>query len=96
MTYETQQVLKRAITVLPATSDELLLRGITAETTDRIVTLKRTELRLRSRYGSLQDLETRIATEGVPLDDHTLYTDLLEWRALRQEMIELLSLLEMM
>lgn len=37
------------------------------------------------RYKSLEDLERKIQAEGVPPDDHTLYTDSLEWRAINHE-----------
>ena len=88
------QLLERATQVLPASSDELLLRGITAEATDRLVMLKKADLRLRDRYGSLEKLQRRIGIEGVPPDDHLLYTDLLEWRAIRYELSALVDLLE--
>ena len=86
--------LERATNVLPASNDELLLRGITAEVTDRIVALKKSELRLRRHYGSLENLERGIETQGVSPDDHRLYTDLLEWRAIRHELSELVDLLD--
>jgi len=35
-----------------------------------------------------------VKTEGVSPDDHTLYTDLLEWRAIDHELTELLHMLE--
>ena len=88
------QLLERATQVLPASSDELLLRGITAEATDRLVVLKKADLRLRDRYGSLEKLQRRIGIEGVTPDDHLLYTDLLEWRAIRHELSALVDLLE--
>jgi len=88
------QLLERATQVLPASSDELLLRGITAEATDRLVVLKKADLRLRDRYGSLEKLQRRIGIEGVTPDDHLLYTDLLAWRAIRHELSALVDLLE--
>jgi len=94
MSLHTPQLLERASRVLPASSDELLLRGITAETTDRIVALKQASLRLRAQYGSSENLEQKIKTGGVSPDDHRLYTDLLEWRAIRHELAELVELLE--
>jgi len=89
-----QQLLQKATAVLPVSDEELLLRGITAETTERILTLKRAALRLQAKYGSLEALAERIKAEGVTPDDHTLYTDLLEWRALRDELAKLVNLLE--
>lgn len=94
MTVYAAQLLERATQVLPASSDELLLRGITAEATDRLVVLKKADLRLRDRYGSLEKLQWRIGMEGVTPDDHLLYTDLLEWRAIRYELSALVNLLE--
>jgi len=90
----TPQLLERAKMLLPASSDDLLLRGITAETIDRIVALKKAGLRLRDKYGSLEALEQRIKDEKVSPDDHRLYTDLLEWKAIRHELAELVDLLE--
>jgi len=96
MAYDThiQQLLQKATAVLPVSDEELLLRGIAAETTERILTLKRAALRLQAKYGSLEALAERIKAEGVTPDDHTLYTDLLEWRALRDELAKLVNLLE--
>jgi hypothetical protein len=93
MTSHMPQLLERASRVLPASSDELLLRGITAETTDRIVALKQASLRLRAQYGSIENLEEQMECTGVSPDDHHLYTDLLEWRAIRHEVAELVDLL---
>jgi len=58
------------------------------------VALKKADLRLRARYDSLEDLEQMIESEGVSPDDHRYYTDLLEWRAIRHELSELIALLE--
>jgi hypothetical protein len=85
------QLLERAAAVLPVSDEEIILKGITNE---RIVYLKKATLRLQTKYGSLEALEQRIKTEGISPDDHTLYTDLLEWRAIRHEMVELVNLLE--
>jgi len=83
-----QELIQRATTVLPVSGEDLLLRGITAEAVERIFALKRAAAHLQAQYGSLEALEQRIREEGVPPDDHTLYTDLLEWRAIRHEGIE--------
>jgi len=83
-----QELIQRATTVLPVSGEDLLLRGITAEAVERIFALKRAAAHLQAKYGSLEALEQRIREEGVPPDDHTLYTDLLEWRAIRHEGIE--------
>ncbi|MFQ5814155.1 MAG: hypothetical protein ACE5I2_13350 [Anaerolineae bacterium] len=89
-----RRLLERAVTVLPVSDEEIILKGITNETVERIVCLKKVTLRLQISYGSLEALEQRVKTEGVSPNDHTLYTDLLEWRAIRHEMAELVSLLE--
>ncbi|MBO9370062.1 MAG: hypothetical protein J7575_03060 [Chloroflexi bacterium] len=89
-----QELIQRAATVLPVSGEDLLLRGITAEAVERIFALKRAAARLQAKYGSMEALEQRIHDEGVSPDDHTLYTDLLEWRAIRYELNELLRFLE--
>jgi len=89
-----QELIQKATTVLPVSGEDLLLRGITAEAVERIFALKRAAARLQAKYGSMETLEQRIREEGVPPDDHTLYTDLLEWRAIRNELDELLRFLE--
>ena len=94
MTVYAEQLLERATQVLPASSDDFLLRGITAEATDRLVALKKADWRLRARYGSLEKLQQRIGVAGVTQDDHLLYTDLLEWGAIRHELSALVNLLE--
>lgn len=65
-----------------------------AEATDRIVSLKKASLRLRAQYGSLESLQQKIKAEGVSPGDHRLYTDLLEWKAIQHELVELVKLLE--
>ena len=89
-----QRFLERATAVLPVSSEEIILKGITTETVERIASLREAASRLQSEYGSLEALEQRIEADGVSPDDHTLYTALLEWRAIRYEMGELVSLLE--
>jgi hypothetical protein len=89
-----QELIQRATAVLAVSGEELLLRGITAEAVERIFALKRAAARLQAKYGSIEALEQRIREEGVSPDDHTLYTDLLEWRAIRHELEELLRFLE--
>jgi len=89
-----QELIQRANAVLPVSGEDLLLRGITAEAVERIFALKRAAAHLQAKYGSLEALEQRIREEGVSPDDHTLYTDLLEWRAIRHELEELLRFLE--
>jgi len=94
MASHVQDMVERVQGVLPVSADELLLRGIAAETTDRIVTLKKADMRLRAKYGSVGDLQQTIERDGVPPEDHRLYTDLLEWRAVHHELAALMRLLE--
>ena len=88
------QLLERAAAILPVSDEEIILKGITTETVERIVCLRKAASRLQTKYGSLEALEQRIKAEGVSPDDHTLYTALLEWRAIRHELAELVNLLE--
>ncbi len=62
--------------------------------TERIIELRRAALDLQQRYGSLGKLEERTEREGVSPDDHALYTDLLEWRAIKHELTQLTELEE--
>jgi len=94
MTLYASQLLERATRVLPLSDADFLLRGITAEATDRLVALKKADFRLRARYGASEELQRQIETQGVSPDDHALYTDLLEWRAIRHELSALVDLLE--
>ncbi len=87
------QMLERTLAALPVTKEDLLVRGIAGEVTERIVELKKAAVRFQQKYGSLNALEARIAREGISPDDHTLYTDRLEWRAIENEIGELLGIL---
>ena len=87
------QVLERTLAVLPVTREEILMRGITGQLTERIVELKKTAMQLQGKYGSLELLQERIARESVSPSDHTLYTDQIEWRSIQSELDELLSIL---
>lgn len=49
---------------------------------------------MERKDGSIDELEIRLKTEGATPDDHTLYRDLLEWRAIDHELSELLVLFE--
>jgi hypothetical protein len=90
----TQQLLERASSVLPISDEDLIYKGIAAGVSERLLALKKAEARLQGQYGSLEALERKKQTEGVSPNDHTLYTDLLEWRAIRHELTELLRLIE--
>ena len=94
MTLYTSQLLERATRVLPLSDDDFLLRGITAEATDRLVALKKADFRLRAHYGAPEELQRQIEVQGVSPDDHAPYTDLLEWRAIRHELSALVDFLE--
>jgi hypothetical protein len=91
---ETQRLLEKIKELLPVTEDEVVQRGITETVTARIVELRQRAAQLAEQYGSLEHLERRIDSEGVPAEDHTLYTDLLEWRAVRHELSQLAGFLE--
>lgn len=88
-----ENVLERTLSALPVTRDDLLIRGIAGEVTERIVELKKARARLQTKYGSLEALQERVKRTGVSPDDHTLYTDALEWRALERESRELFAIL---
>lgn len=91
---QTQRLLDKIQELLPVTEDEVVQRGITETATARIVELRQRAAHLAERYGSIELLEKNINSEGVPVDDHTLYTDLLEWRAVRDELSTLAGFLE--
>jgi len=88
------QLLERAATVLPVSDEDLIYKGIAAGMSERIIALKKAAARLQQEYGSLEELERGVQTKGIPPDDHTLYTDLLEWRAINHELAELLHIFE--
>jgi hypothetical protein len=90
----TQSLLDRLREMLPLTEDEIVQRGITEAATARIVELRQRAAQLTTMYGSVERLGIRIDEEGVPASDHTLYTDLLEWRAVRYELVQLTGFLE--
>ncbi|MBC8448632.1 MAG: hypothetical protein H8D78_12870 [Chloroflexi bacterium] len=94
MTAPLQQILDRTLSILPVSNEDIVVRGITAELTGRIVELKRAARTFRGKHSSLEQLERTLAEEGISPDDHTRYADLLEWRAIRSELAELIDLLE--
>lgn len=49
---------------------------------------------MKAQYGSLAMLEEQMRSQGVSPDDHRLYTDLLEWRAIDHELAELMHTYE--
>ena len=89
-----QHLLDRVTAVLSISDEDLIYKGIAAGLAERIMALKKATTRFQDRYNSLEDLEQAIQTEGVPPDDHTRYTDLLEWRAISHELSQLRHIFE--
>ena len=89
-----QRLLERVTAVLPVSDEDLVYKGIATSVTERIMALKKAVARLQGRYESLEDLERKIQAEAVSPDDHTLYTDLLEWRAINHELTHLQHIFE--
>lgn len=92
LTSRTQNLLTGLQKIMALDEDEIVQRGIAQATTDRIIELRQRVGQLTEQYGSLEKLEAQ--SKSVPADDHTLYTDLLEWRAVRQELEQLADFLE--
>ena len=91
---QVRELLEKAATILPVSHEDIIYKGIAAEVSERIMALKKARTRLQGRYSSLEELDHKIQAEGISPDDHTLYTDLLEWRAINHELAELLQILE--
>jgi hypothetical protein len=96
ITARVQELLGRTSSVLPVTDQDIIFRGITVELMERVVQLKKAGAEFEEKYGSTEELERQMEERGVSPDDHTLYTDLLEWRAINYEVSELIALLESM
>ncbi len=96
ITARVQELLGKTSAILPVTDQDIIFRGITVELMERVVQLKKASTEFDDKYGSLKGLEQQIEERGVSPDDHTLYTDLLEWRAINHEISELIALLESM
>lgn len=94
MSSHVQQLLERVAAVLSVSDEDLVSKGIATGIMERIMALKKAAARLQGRYGSLEELERKIQTEGVSPDDHTPYTDLLEWRPIDHELAQLLHIFE--
>jgi hypothetical protein len=88
------ETLNKALKVLPATEEDIIISGIISKIAERIAEIKKAQKKLVEKYESVEKLEMKIKEEGVPPDDHTAYNDLLEWRAIRYELEELTSFLE--
>jgi len=93
LTSRTQNLLTDLQKIMAVNEDEVVQRGIAQATTDRIVELRQRIGQLSEHYGDIKKLEAQ-TKEGIPADDHTLYTDLLEWRAVRHELEQLTHFLE--
>lgn len=88
------QLLERATQILPVSGEDLIYKGIAAGVAERMMALRKAAVRLQEQHGSLEALEEAIQAEGVPPDDHSRYTDLLEWRAIHAELRELQHIFE--
>ena len=88
------EMLNKALKVLPATEEDIVLTGIISKIAERIAVLKKVERTLIEKYESVEKLEKQIKEEGVSPDDHTAYNDLLEWRATKYELGELTFFIE--
>jgi hypothetical protein len=88
------ELLERATAILPASDEDLIYKGIAAGVSERIIALKKAQARLQQKYHSVEELDRKMKIERVSPDDHTLYTDYLEWRAIEHELTELLHILE--
>lgn len=93
---DVQQLLDRATAVLPLSDEDLVYKGIAAGVAERMMTLKKRVSQLEADYGTLHALEQSVKVEGVSPDDHTRYTDLLEWRAIHDELDQLRDIFEML
>jgi hypothetical protein len=92
LTSRTQNLLTDLQKIMAVNEDEIVQRGIAQATTDRIIELRQRAGELSERYGRVENLEAQ--AKSTSADDHTLYTDLLEWRAVRFELEQLSRFLE--
>ncbi|MEW5939282.1 MAG: hypothetical protein AB1750_06460 [Chloroflexota bacterium] len=94
LTSHTQNLLEDLQKIMAVSEDDLIQRGIAQATTDRIIELRQRIGQLTRKHKSMEALEALIHAAGVPADDHTSYTDLLEWRAAFHELEQLTRFLE--
>ncbi|MFH1909069.1 MAG: hypothetical protein ABIL11_17085 [Chloroflexota bacterium] len=87
LTSRTQNLLVDLQKIMAVNEDEIIQRGIAQATTDRIIELRQRAGQLTERYGSIEKLEAQ--GKNVSADNHTLYTDLLDWRSVRHELEQL-------
>ena len=90
----TQNLLDDFQKIMAFNEDEIMQRGIAQATTDRIIELRQRIGELNQQYNNLQELEKQVKGEGISMDDHTLYTDLLEWRAVQHELEQMTRFLK--
>jgi len=88
------ELLERATAILPVSDEDLIYKGIAAGVSERLIALKKAQARLQQKYHSVEELERSMKIEGVSPDDHTLYADCLEWRAIKHELTELVHIFE--
>ena len=89
----TQTLLDDFQKIMAVNEDEIMQRGIAQATTDRIIELRQRIGELSAQHKTTAELEKRIKT-GVSVNDHALYEELLEWRAVRHELEQLTHFLE--
>jgi len=94
LTTHTQKMLDRFQELFPVSDDEIIQRGIAQTVVSRIAELRQRSTQLSNLYGSISALGTLVERDSVSVDDHTLYTDLLEWRAVQAELTQLTGFLE--
>jgi hypothetical protein len=94
LTSRTKNLLDDLQKIMAVNEDEVVQRGIAQATTDRIIELRQRIGQLTEHYGSIEKLEAQ--GKNVTTDDHTLYTDLLEWRSMRQELGQITKFLKTM
>ena len=90
----TQNLLDDFQKIMAFNEDEIMQRGIAQATTDRIIELRQRIGELNQQYNNLQELEKQVKGEGISTDDHTLYTDLLEWRTVQHELEQMTHFLK--
>lgn len=89
----TQTLLDDFQKIMAVNEDEIMQRGIAQATTDRIIELRQRIGELSAQHKTITDLEIRVKT-GVSMNDHAMYEELLEWRAIRHELEQLTRFLE--
>ena len=88
------KLLEEALKIMPFSRAELVSSGVISKAVERLVELRGRVETLSAKYSSIEELGGRIKMKGVPPDDHTLYNELLEWRAIRSEIDGLKAFLE--